>query len=213
VHPGRVKASYSVTWRGSEGGSRPARLTVEPTSVVLTTIEPAARHEIPLDEIVAVELRPPADEGSPSLAFESRSGDIIELETPVDRWIVADLLEHLFAHGLGGVRGRQRILLAVKLKPGTHDKVHELVRRGPPFDPGETALTLHEVFLLDDEALFLFETGADTAIEHLVEPDFWRATGAWAELVAVARLAERVYSWLREDDRPTASGIRGPGFG
>jgi hypothetical protein len=201
-------------WRRSDGEPKVARLAVEAASVVLTTLEPAARCEIALDEIVAVELRHPADEGNPILLLESSAGDTIELETPVDRWIVADLVEHLFARSLGGVRGRQRILLAVQLKPGAHERVRELLRGGPPFDASETALTLHEVFLLEDEALFLFETGADATFASLVMPDFWQATGAWSELIAGAvRLAERVYSWRREEHRPPAPEIHGPGLG
>jgi hypothetical protein len=208
-----MRVSYHVIWGEGPRGPKAARLSIEPKSIVLETVgeEEIVVREVPLDELVAVELRPAASGPGRSarLILKLDGGDAIELETPVERWIVADLLERLFAHVLGGGGGRQRVLLAVKLKPGMDEAVRELLRGGPPFDPQGTALTLHEVYLLEDEALFLFEIDAGVATESLVEPDFWAAAGVWRELIAGgARLAESVYSWRREEQ---AAG--GPHFG
>lgn len=195
-----MRVSYQATWREHDREPRTVRLSVGSASIVLSPVgeEQSGAHELPLDEIVAVEVRP-AGEGKPSatLILKSGLGDVIELETPVERWIVADILERLFARELGA-RGTERLLVSVRLKPGMQAAARELLAVGPPFDPQGTALRLHEVFLLEDEALFLFETDAALAIESLVEPDLWGAVGAWRDLmVGDARLAESVYSWRR----------------
>jgi hypothetical protein len=89
-------------------------------------------------------------------------------------------------------------LVALTLKPGGRDRARELVSAGPPFDPSSTPLVTHDVFLLDDQVLFLFGLDPVEAGAQLAEPDFWRPLLAWSELVAGgARLAERVYAWQR----------------
>jgi hypothetical protein len=168
---------------------------------VLSSVEAEGEpREIPFDELIGVEIRPSQDPsgGRSTLVVKLRGGDSIELESNVDRWIVAHLLERLFAQGLGGT---QRILVAVRLKPGSRERARELLRVGPPFQPDASRLVLHEVYLLEEEALFLFVSDEPTVFQTLAEPDLWAAVGAWRELIAgEIRLAERVYAWSRDAD-------------
>lgn len=195
-----MKVSYGVVWREGEAPDAAGLLGIEPHALVLRPLEDqsAVEREFAFDEIAAVEIRPPVER--PTLVLRSQSGREAEIESAVDKWILGDLLERIFVHGLGGAQDSRRILVAMKLRPGCREQALELLRGGPPFDPAGTGLALHEVFLLEDEALFLFATHAGEDLERLVEPDFWRSAAAWRELVSGGvRLAEPVYSWHRED--------------
>jgi hypothetical protein len=51
----------------------------------------------------------------------------------------------------------QRVIVTAKLKPGSHEAAAELLRSGPPYDPGEIGLVRHGVYLGSSEVVFLFE--------------------------------------------------------
>lgn len=93
-----------------------------------------------------------------------------------------------------------RIVVVAPLKAGSRDAARLLIENGPPFDPGKTSLTAHEVFLTDREVVFLFEgENARAAVEELVgDPGVWRAATAWREcLDGRPRLADETYVWTR----------------
>ena len=93
-----------------------------------------------------------------------------------------------------------RLVVVAPLKPGARGAARLLVESGPPFDPGETRLTAHEVFLTDHEAVFLFEgEDARKAVEELAgDPGVWRAATAWREcLDGRPRIADETYVWTR----------------
>lgn len=93
-----------------------------------------------------------------------------------------------------------RFVVVVPLKPGARDAARLLIEQGPPFDPDSTALSGHEVFLTDREAVFLFEgEDARKTVEELVgDPGIWRAATAWREcLDGRPRLADETYVWAR----------------
>jgi hypothetical protein len=94
-------------------------------------------------------------------------------------------------------RGKERLLFAVELKPDSADAARKLLQAGPPFDPAETALAAHDAFLLDDEAVFFFETDDLEALAEQAK-GFWGSGTAWRELMTGrVRLADHVYSWTR----------------
>jgi hypothetical protein len=96
-------------------------------------------------------------------------------------------------------RGKERLLFAVELKPGTREAVLSLLQAGPLFDPAETALAAHDAFLLDDEAVFFFETDDLDALAEQAQ-GFWESGTAWRELMTGnVRLAEHVYTWTRSN--------------
>ena len=198
-----MKAAFGVLWREHSGESTSARLRVEPARIVLTRNDGnTSERGVALDEIVGVETRA-GEDGRSTVALELRGGDRIELESNVERHILTQLLERLFVNGLGAT---QRILVAARLKPGAHKAARALLRDGPPFPPEATPLVLHDVYLLDDEVLFLFGSEDGAATEALVAPEFWAAGGAWRDVIAgEVRLAERAYSWSRSEPRPGES--------
>jgi hypothetical protein len=91
------------------------------------------------------------------------------------------------------------LVVVLPIKPGARDRVRHLLRHGPPFDPAETGLERHQVYVSDDEAVFLFEADARESVERLADDEsLWAAARGWAELVAgPPRLAEGAYSWAR----------------
>jgi hypothetical protein len=91
------------------------------------------------------------------------------------------------------------LVVVLPLRPGARDRAHNLLRHGPPFDPGEAGLERHQAFVSEAEAVFLFEADAREAVERLADDaSLWEAAAGWTELVAgPPRLAEGAYSWLR----------------
>src|SRR3954469_14165599 len=51
----------------------------------------------------------------------------------------------------------KRIAIVVPLEPGKREIAEAFLAEGPPFDPGKLAIDRHEVYLTDDEAIFVFE--------------------------------------------------------
>jgi hypothetical protein len=211
-----MKVAYGVVWRERGVEETPGRLAIGPHSITLSDLEDehVVKRQLPFDEIAAVELRPSAGETQrPTIVFKVHGGAEIEIESPVDRWIVSDLAESAFVHGVGAGRGRQTILVSMKLRPGCGGAARELLRGGPPFDPSATSLSLHEAFLLEDEVLFLFETDALDELERVAQPDFWLSAAAWRDLVAgEVRLAQPAYSWIRDKPPSRRQWRAGLGF-
>lgn len=50
-----------------------------------------------------------------------------------------------------------RFVLTADLRRGSAPQVARILREGPPFDIDRTSLERHEVFLSEDEIVFLFE--------------------------------------------------------
>ena len=107
------------------------------------------------------------------------------------------------------------LVVVLPIKPGARDRARDLLRRGPPFDPGEACLERHQAFVNEDEAVFLFEADGRQAVERLAnDPALWQAGAGWTELVAgPPRLAEGVFSWVRPHppDETFFTATPGPG--
>jgi hypothetical protein len=93
-----------------------------------------------------------------------------------------------------------RFVVVASLRAGARDEARLLIENGPPFDPEQTRLTAHEVFITEREVVFLFEgEEARKTVEELVgDPRLWRAATAWkACLDGRPRLADEAYAWTR----------------
>lgn len=193
-----MRISYGVVWREA-GAAFDGRLELAARALELHPAREGEPAPAPLafDDLVGVEIRPP--EERPALVLRSKDDREVVLESAVDRWILGDLVARLFVHGLGGGPAR-RTLVALRLRPGCRERARELLRAGPPFDPGPTDLSLHEAFLLEDTVLFLFATRGGEELEALTEPDFWRPAAAWRELMSgEILLAEPAFAWRRDE--------------
>lgn len=103
------------------------------------------------------------------------------------------------------------VLVSVKTRPESRARALELLQAGPPFDPSATCITQHDVFLLDDQVLFLCET--DERLETEESPmDAWRWAESWRDLVVEVENADHVYSWTRPTAAEPVSSRLGLGF-
>ena len=94
-----------------------------------------------------------------------------------------------------------RLVVIAPLAEGMRETARLLVADGPPFDPEETTLERHDVFLTEREAVFVFEgPQARAAVERLVgDPGVWRSASAWKDCLAGRpRLADEAFSWTRD---------------
>lgn len=94
----------------------------------------------------------------------------------------------------------RRFIVTASLRDGTADRIAEILREGPPFDLAETSLERHEVFLGDDELVFVFEgPGADAEARRLFKNPHVlnRLRRIRPHLQATPRLPREVFSWER----------------
>ena len=142
--------------------------------------------------------------GCPSLVVERRSGRPITIASVGQTGVVAELAERLASLQLGP-DARRRTAFVLPLGDGGYAPALDLLREGPPFNPEETGLDRHEVYLTQNEVVFVFESRLGTgALEPLLaDPALWLSAAAWGDLLAgPPRVAEDVYSW----ERPSGAG-------
>lgn len=112
---------------------------------------------------------------------------------------ISKLAEQLVALNLPE-DARQTFAVVVPLADGRAEVVREFLAEGPPFDPAGAGLDHHQVFVTDEEAVFVFETasGLKDLERLLAEPDFWDVVGAWERCAgSEPRVAAVAYEWPR----------------
>ncbi len=109
-----------------------------------------------------------------------------------------------------------RFVAVLPLKPGARDRAEALLREGPPFDLEQTQFDRHQVFLTDQEVVFVFEgEGPSHTLDLPAEdPALWKAAEGWrACLSDRPRVAVTAYSWARSEDEEGVSFTSTPGPG
>ena len=95
----------------------------------------------------------------------------------------------------------EQLAIVARLKPGAEPRAAELIANGPPFDPTESGLDGHTVFLSADEVVFVFEGHeVEWIVDRLVDDPFhWlvgEALERWRPLLEdQPRIARPVYVW------------------
>jgi hypothetical protein len=95
------------------------------------------------------------------------------------------------------------IAIVARLRPGSEEQAAELIRKGPPFDPGERGFGRHAVYLSAGEVVFVFE---GDEVEWLVEEMVGEPAGVlasalaeWEDLVeGPPRIARAAFAWERD---------------
>ena len=96
------------------------------------------------------------------------------------------------------------LAIVARLRAGTERRAAELLAKGPPFDPEESRLDRHAVYLSAGEVVFVFEgREVEWIVEELVDdplrPLAADALEEWRPLVeGEPRIARPAYAWLRE---------------
>ncbi|HEX6699765.1 MAG TPA: hypothetical protein VF101_03465 [Gaiellaceae bacterium] len=205
-----MNVSYGVVWREDALPLATGKLELLPHALRFEGIAGGrpTTHEIAYETLAAVRVgRSPSErlDGRPSLVLERRSGLPISVASVVQSGVVAEIAERLASLHFGA-NARRRTVFVLPLREGAHDRAQALLAEGPPFDPEETALDRHDVFVTQNEVVFVFESklGVDALEPLLSDPALWLSAAAWRELLAgPPRIAEDAYSWERP---PAANG-------
>lgn len=106
----------------------------------------------------------------------------------------------------------EQIAIVAHLKPNAEQRARELIAQGAPFDPAESGLQRHAVYLAADTVVFVFEGHeVEWIVDRLLDKPFqWnviRALEAWRPLVdGHPRIARAVHVWETDRDAmPAAS--------
>jgi hypothetical protein len=94
--------------------------------------------------------------------------------------------------------GIDRLVVCARLKPGTDERVSDLIAEGPPFDPATAGFARHTVYRAGDEVVFVFEGAriADLLGAIINDPLRSDAIMRWASVVrGRPRIARPVYTW------------------
>ena len=95
----------------------------------------------------------------------------------------------------------EQLAIVARLKPGAEPRAADLIANGPPFDPTESGLDGHTVYLSADEVVFVFEGHeVEWIVDRLVDDPFhWlvgEALERWRPLLEdQPRIARPAYVW------------------
>lgn len=195
-----MRITYAVTWEEPQGTRRSGRLELGADALHLegSNGDGAASTELPYTDVRRFRLARSSVErlqGRPTLLLELLGGQVLKIAGVSQPGIVAELSDRLAM--LTGDPSTEKAAIVVPLWPGGRTEVEGLLRNGPPFDPDRLGLVRHEVYVSDDEVIFVFQGLPAVFAERLAEDDsFWNAATAWRPLVrGRARFAEAAYSW------------------
>ena len=207
--------TYAVKWREPDGQTFIGRLALGPRTLRLVGRRPGAEGSTVDRQIGYAELQGlrigsrgvDRLDGRPALVVERADGPYLVADAGMGAPIVQELVDRLAHLRLAAPR---KATVVVPLAEGAIDRVRALVAQGPPFDPAETPLTRHELFLTPREAIFVFEAETEDGLRALLgQLDIWAAAAAWGELVAgTPRLADIAYTWERPEPHRAAGTSR-----
>jgi hypothetical protein len=196
-----VRVTYAVTWEEPEGTRRSGRLELDDAALHLegSNGDGVTQRELPYTEVSRFRLARSAGErlqGRPTLVLELRGGDVLKIAGVSQPGIVAELSDRL-ALLTGDPKALEKAAIVIPLRPGSKTEVEALLRYGPPFDPSTLGLIRHEVYVSDNEVIFVFHGLPSVFAQRLAEDDsFWNAATAWRPVIrGRARFADSAYSW------------------
>jgi hypothetical protein len=198
---------HAVVWCESGGPRFVGKLSVESAGLHLrgATAEGELWDRVLRpDDIVRVRVvRPGRDEveGSRSVVVEQRDGSCLSV-VAVDGAGVLFEIAHLAAELSGRARRVSRgVAVEVPIRRGHRDRVRELVRAGPPFDPvAVPELESHDVYVARGHVIFIFRgENVRDAVEKLMHtPSVWLAAADWRRSIAGRPyMLEDGYAWRR----------------
>ena len=193
--------SYAVVWCEGQGPRHLGKLEIDDHGVHLTgcpggrVIRPGdiagAHVEHPGTGVFFAEMR--------GLVLDRDGGEPITIGAVNGIGIVFEVANLVADLARGPDLGRSGIAVRVPIHQERVEKVRELVRNGPPFDPSTIAgLDRHQVFVGDHEVVFTFEGyNVKHSVERLIlKPRVWLAATAWRDCLAgPPELMESGYSW------------------
>jgi hypothetical protein len=198
-----MRITYAVSWQEADGLRRSGRLELGSDAATFEgrSNGAGATRIVRYDDIERFRLaRSSGDrlQGRPTLVLELAGGNLVKIASVAQPGIVGELAERL-----AGLARRpdpvERAALVVPLRPGAKAEAEVLLREGPPFEPCDLGLEAHEVYVTDDEVIFVFEGVPSCFVERLAADEtVWNAAEAWRPLIdGRIRYADETYAWDR----------------
>jgi hypothetical protein len=196
-----MNRSYAMTWQAPDGGPHSGKLEVRASGVRLEGRNGAGPISllIPYAELLSLRLAPGPERlgGRPTLVFGRGDGGDIRVASVGTAGIISEVAEEVASMKAGNAMSAERIAVIVPVRKGKRDKAECLLDQGPPFDPERMGLESHEVFLTDQEAIFVFNASAGFNLQKLLaDSKVWASAAAWHDVIAGApRIAKPFYAW------------------
>lgn len=197
----RMSRSYAVTWRDGAGPAHSGRLELRAAGIVLEGMNGGGPVSVlvPYAELVGsrVAAGPERLDSRPTLVLERRAGRAIRLASVGAPGMISEVAEQLAALRTGRALAVERVAVIVPLRKGKREKAEWLLDKGPPFDPERMGLERHEVYLTDQDAVFIFNAASGFSLQRLLsDTKVWSSAAAWADVVSGApRIAKPFYAW------------------
>jgi hypothetical protein len=193
--------TYAVSWQEPDGSLGSGRLELGADALLLEGRNggSAMSHAFPYGDISGFRVARVSHErlqDRPTLIVDLGAEGPLRIAGVAQPGIVSELASRLAAvrHD---TRPSERLAFVIPLKHGAKPKAESLLAQGPPFDPADLGLESHEVFLTEQEAVFVFEGVPSVLLNRSAEDEtIWTAAEAWEPLVeGSVRFAERAFAW------------------
>jgi hypothetical protein len=196
-----MRTTYAVSWEEPNGSAGSGRLELGADALLLEGQNGSSgvSRAFPYRNVSGLHVARSGGQrlhDRPTLIIELAGGGSLRITGVGQAWIVTEL-----ASRLGELRHDRRMIerlaVVLPLKPGAKPRAERLLAQGPPFDPSQLRLENHEVFLTDQEAIFVFEGVPDLLLMRSAGNEtIFTAAAAWEPLLdGSVRFAERAYAW------------------
>ena len=193
--------SYAVTWQQPNGSAHSGKLELRAGGISLegqNGARPVALL-IPYGDLLDVQLAsgPERLGGRPTLVLHRRGARAIRIASVGSAGIILEVAEQVASMGTGRAISSERVAVVVGLREGKRENAERLLVKGPPFDPEQAGLERHEVFLSDDEAIFVFEAVSEFSLQKLLtDARVWIGAAGWHDVAAgPPRISKAFYAW------------------
>jgi hypothetical protein len=201
-HAGRLMSrSYAVSWRNGEDPTHAGKLELRASGVSLegTNGGGPVTLLVPYGELLGLRLAPGVErlDGRPTLVLDRRGAGRIRIASIGAPGIISEVAEGVTAMRTGNAIAAERVAVVVPLRKGKREKAARLLDRGPPFDPERIGLERHEVFLTDQEAIFVFNAASGFSLQRLLaDTKVWASAAAWHDVIAgPPRVGKPFFAW------------------
>lgn len=196
-----MRVTYAVTWQEPDGARHSGRLELGTDALRLEGRNGAGslKRSVHYSDVERYWLAHSSGDrlqGRPTLILELTDDSDLKIASVAQPGIIGEVAERLA--GLASRPERvERAALVVSLRPGSKEKAEALLKQGPPFDPADLGLQSHEVYVTDDEVVFIFEGVPSAFVERLAADEtIWDAADAWRPLIeGQIRYADQAYTW------------------
>jgi len=196
-----MSRSYAIAWQEPIGPLRSGKLELRASGLRLegrNGTGPVATL-IPYDELLDLRAAPWQERlgGRPTLVLGRRGAGDIRLASVGAPGVISEIVDQVGAMKTGTANTAERVAVVVPLRKGKRDKAERLLDQGPPFDPAKMGLESHEVFLSDDEAVFVFNAPPGFSIQKLLaDSRVWASAASWHDVIGgTPRIARPFFAW------------------